>query len=186
MWALRLTNWAYRLHDKHPNLKDLCWIWTSSKFLFSSHAALPGNQEGDTYITTTYKGEKVLRTRFKKGSVSWLLAAAIRMCKNYPSQCLRQEQLETDGLDMSSLKPWQSPNWPIALDSLGLCVHKHCVHYRYIPDQMTISFNTQEFILDIQITLNAVEWPWIQLRWCPLASWHLLHALKSGRLKAEI
>ncbi|ELT91963.1 hypothetical protein CAPTEDRAFT_216497 [Capitella teleta] len=32
-------------------------------------------------------------TTQKRSSVSWLLAAAIRMCKDYPEQCLRQRRL---------------------------------------------------------------------------------------------
>lgn len=34
----------------------------------------------------------------KRSSVSWLLAAAIRMCQVYPKECLRQRKLQ-DGME---------------------------------------------------------------------------------------
>ncbi len=56
-------------------------------------------EDGDTFITTTYKGQKFMQRRSKKGSVSWLLAAAIRMCKKYPAHCLRQD----GGMDVANM-----------------------------------------------------------------------------------
>ena len=57
-----------------------------------------------------------MQRRSKKGSVSWLLAAAIKMCKKYPSHCLKQNG-DMGGMEVANMAeyPWQD----IALDGVA-------------------------------------------------------------------
>lgn len=84
----------------------MCRILLSANIILKM-ASLPHRRK-DVYIndldpeTNDQRHAANSLIRRKKSSVSWLLAAAIRMCQKHPQDCLRQKEIQ-ENMDVKSL-----------------------------------------------------------------------------------